>query len=113
MQALTKDHADYPASLIGLADAPQILYVLGNLDLLYPNPTVALVGARMPTVWALKGSPLSTGSDDSAHRGCLEAGGLTVAVLGSSLGSIENPKKQQMADAILNALAFGGGADFE
>ena len=119
MQAITKDHTEYPASLIGLADAPQILYVLGNLDLLHTNPSVALVGTRKPTDFAERAlhrlayrlgaqsitviSGMASGSDDAAHRGCLEAGGLTVAVLGSSLDCIENPKKQQMADAILNA----------
>jgi DNA processing protein len=119
LHALTKDHVDYPASLTSLPDAPQILYARGNLALLQPNPSVALVGTRTPTDFAARAlhrlayrlgsqgitviSGMASGSDDAAHRGCLEAGGPTIAVLGCALDCIENPEKQQMADAILNA----------
>ena len=117
--ALTQESADYPGALTGLPDAPQILYAQGNVKLLHANPALALVGTRKPTDFAARAlhrlayrvaaqgvtviSGMASGSDAAAHRGCLEAGGHTIAVLGSALDCITSPDKQKMADTILKA----------
>ena len=91
----------YPRRLLTIPDPPPLLYVSGTLrdaDEL----AVAVVGARRATAGGrllterlagdLAGagftiiSGLARGADAAAHRGALEAGGRTVAVLGCGLG---------------------------
>lgn len=85
-------------------------------------PIVAIVGSRKPTAYgrqitqqlafdlAQKGviivSGLALGIDAIAHKGCLEAGGVTVAVLGSGLNHITPHTNRSLAERILN----NGGA---
>lgn len=88
----------YPDSLEDLGnDAPATLYCLGNPDMLH-LPSLGVIGARKFTpygsavarrfsAWAaMRGvcivSGAAMGCDQEAHRGALEAGGPTVAVLG-------------------------------
>jgi len=90
----------YPGPLTDLTDPPPLLFLRGREELLH-RPAVAVVGARRATevgrrtaealgrVLARAGvtvvSGLALGIDGAAHRGALEAGGDTVAVLGSGL----------------------------
>ena len=94
--ALRRGANGYPDSLMGIPDPPKTLYVVGNLDAL--NDGLAVVGARKATPYgssaaakfaglaAAKGVPVVSGGalgcDSQAHRGALDAGGKTVAVLG-------------------------------
>ena len=89
----------YPSSLAAVFDPPAGLFVRGEgpLDLL-ERPAVAIVGARACSSYgghvartfgrelAAAGlvvvSGMARGVDGEAHRGALEAGGVTVAVLG-------------------------------
>jgi DNA processing protein len=89
----------FPSSLTAIFDAPAGLFVRGRgeFDLL-DRPSVAVVGARSCSAYgadvarmlgrelAAAGlvvvSGLARGIDGHAHRGALDAGGLTVAVLG-------------------------------
>jgi DNA processing protein len=89
----------YPSSLAAVFDPPVGLFVRGEgpLDLL-ERPAVAIVGARACSPYgahvartfgrelAAAGlvvvSGMARGVDGEAHRGALEAGGSTVAVLG-------------------------------
>jgi DNA processing protein len=87
----------YPARLRHLADPPPVLFLRGRPELT-SGRTVAVVGARRATTRArevaerigfrLAGagvtvvSGLALGVDGAAHRGALDAGGDTVAVLG-------------------------------
>jgi DNA processing protein len=92
----------YPARLLDCVDAPRELWVRGNVALLdSPAPWVAIVGTRRATAYgervarelarvlAMGGativSGLARGIDAAAHRGALDAGGNTVAVLGTGL----------------------------
>lgn len=87
-----------------LADDPEppaLLFVLGELDLLELPSRVAVVGTRRctalgRTVAHQLGSDLATagsavvsglalGVDGSAHRGCLDANGVAIGVVGSGL----------------------------
>jgi DNA processing protein len=89
----------YPSSLAAVFDPPVGLFVRGErpLDLL-ERPAVAIVGARacssygahvartfgreLATAGLVVVSGMARGVDGEAHRGALEAGGVTVAVLG-------------------------------
>jgi DNA processing protein len=101
----------YPPALRALADPPAILWVRGTITT--TRPGLAVVGTRHPTAWgqsmaaavALEAveagfsvvSGLALGIDITAHRAAVDAGGHTIAVLGSAVDSI-SPKKHR-ADA--------------
>ncbi len=90
----------YPARLAEIADPPILLYALGDIDLLGSHQ-IGIVGTRRPTQYgraaaerlskdlALEGltitSGMARGIDSQAHAGALEAGGKTVAVLGTGV----------------------------
>jgi DNA processing protein len=101
--AVCRHDPDWPAALgvLGKA-APRALLGIGDrthLGALAERPAVAVVGARRATAYgrgvarelatelAVAGlavvSGLAHGADAASHRGALEGGGLTVAVLGS------------------------------
>ena len=102
--------ASFPRWLGELPDAPALLYVQGEL---VPKDrlSVAVVGTRHATPYGLMQanrfgyglakagitvvSGLARGIDAAAHRGALDAGGRTVAVLGSALAKrILSPEMQ-------------------
>ena len=105
----------YPDLLCEIPDPPTVLYARGNLDGFAP-PRVAIVGTRRPTVYGLRMaeefgadlgergicvvSGLARGVDAAAHRGCLEKGGTTIAVLGSGIDIIYPREHQQLAAQI-------------
>jgi DNA processing protein len=96
---LTPLDAAYPARLHELDDPPRIVYGLGDPACLAGERLVAVVGTRRPSAigqhlatqiaqrLAEAGvtlvSGLAVGIDGAAHRGALEAGGETIAVIGS------------------------------
>jgi DNA processing protein len=93
--------ARYPARLRGIDDPPLALFARGRLELLSAERSVALVGSRKASnagfshAYRIAGdlagagtvvvSGLALGVDLYAHRGALEAGGATVAVLGNGI----------------------------
>jgi DNA processing protein len=105
----------YPPLLNCVADPPPVLWARGLIATLC-EPAVAVVGSRAATTYALDvgerlgaelsargivvSSGLARGVDSAAHRGCLNAGGLTVAVLGSGLDNIYPPEHDGLAQLI-------------
>ena len=91
----------YPALLAAIYDPPPRLYLRGSRPDLLHGPCVALVGARscssygrqvarwlgreLAAAGAVVVSGLARGVDGEAHRGALEAGGSTIAVLGCGI----------------------------
>jgi DNA processing protein len=89
--------ARYPTTLRVLARPPAVLYARGDLAVL-DEPCVAIVGSRDPTPYGIKvayeaaraaaraglvvASGMARGLDARAHRGALDGGGRTIAVLG-------------------------------
>ncbi len=111
---VTLRHPDYPWLLSHIPDPPPIIYVSGKIS---PSvPAVAVVGTRNPTRYGLDVayrlaydlasmgfvivSGLANGIDTQAHRGALDAGGRTVAVLGSGLCRIYPWRNTQLARRI-------------
>lgn len=106
----------YPSALMQTAHPPQLLFCLGEgkLDDLFP---VAVVGTRRASQYGLtmareiaKGlaeagvcvvSGLAMGIDAAAHRGALDAGGRTVAVLGGGLDKLSPERNRPLMEAIL------------
>ena len=98
--ALRIGDAGYPERLLEAPHPPRVLWAEGDVSLL-DRRCVAVVGTRRATAYAervakelgrvlaLAGatvvSGLARGVDACAHRGALEAGGATAAVLGTGL----------------------------
>ena len=113
---LVRDTApDYPRLLKEIHDPPGILYVRGTLTA-DDGVAVAIVGSRHATPYGKQVaeklasglvragltvvSGLARGIDTAAHRGALDAGGRTIAVLGSGLLNVYPPENQGLADQI-------------
>jgi DNA processing protein len=99
---LPRSHALFPERLRAIFDPPPALYLRGGGEPeLLAARTVAVVGARacspygaqvarmlgreLAAVGLVVVSGLARGVDGEAHRGALQAGGLTVAVLGCGI----------------------------
>jgi len=109
------DQAAYPRPLYDLVDTPAVLFVRGDL-LPRDELAVSIVGTRHGSLYGLKQaerfgyslakagvtviSGLARGIDSAAHRGALDAGGRTIAVLGSGLGQIYPPEHRGLASEI-------------
>lgn len=109
VQILAYNDAAYPQSLQNLSDKPLVLYVKGELP--QANYALAIVGSRRCSEYGVRaagyfakamtreGIPIISGGakgiDTAAHEACLQAGGVTVAVLGCGLDIVypsENAK---------------------
>jgi DNA processing protein len=107
---------DYPALLRQIYDPPAVLYVRGRLSPDEGETSITIVGSRAATprgsalargiskglasAGATIVSGLARGIDTAAHRGALDAGGRTVAVLGSGLDRIYPQENEPLVSAI-------------
>ncbi|NPA27171.1 MAG: DNA-protecting protein DprA [Chloroflexi bacterium] len=122
IQVLTWEDDAYPRRLQELANRPPVLYVRGELRL-EDDWAVAVVGTRKMTRYGRQVtedmvdflvqhrvtvvSGLARGIDGVAHRRALEAGGRTLAVLGSGVDVIYPPEHRGLVQTML---ARGQGA---
>jgi DNA processing protein len=122
IKIISSDESRFPSQLRSIPDPPVVLYVKGDLSALC-QPAVAVVGTRDPTSFGAataerlganlgtKGfvviSGLALGCDTAAHEGCLQARGITVAVLAHGLDSVYPGKNRTLANSIVDC---GGGA---
>ncbi len=118
---LTTEVPDYLQMLLNIANTPQRLWYIGTLPT-ERIPTVAIVGTRKPTSYgqeiahllayelASRGivivSGLAFGIDSIAHRGALEAGGKTLAIVPGGLDHIYPSAHRKLAEEIIQ----NGGA---
>lgn len=119
VELIVEDDERYPNALAELPDRPMWLFVRGEIP---SRCGVAVVGSRRATRYgmdiaraiavriALSGWPvisgLANGVDTAAHRGALEAGGKTTAVLGSGI-DVWYPRGNRVLGETI--LASGGG----
>jgi len=98
VRVVTWGSEEYPALLEDLDDPPLVLYVIGDK---LPSLGVGVVGTRRCTSYGSKVAGLisenigslgmlvisggALGIDSAAHKGCMEAGGKTIAILGTGV----------------------------
>ena len=106
----------YPALLAEIPDPPPLLFVHGDPTVL-SLPQLALVGSRNPTPTGTRAahdfaahlagagliitSGLALGVDGAAHQGALDAGGITLAVMGTGPDRIYPARHRDLAHAIV------------
>jgi len=121
VRIICREDAEYPPALKQMPDAPICLYVRGRIER-QDAVALAMVGARRCTIYGreqarrfahqLAGrgltivSGLARGVDGEAHKGALEAGGRTIAVLGNGLSTVYPPEHVGLADQIVQAGAL-------
>lgn len=105
----------YPAWLRMVPDPPPVLWVRGDPGV-FEQPSVAIVGSRAASPYAtavarrlaagLAGagvivtSGMARGVDGAAHVGCLDAGGRTIAVLGTGVDVAYPSEHAELAERI-------------
>jgi DNA processing protein len=110
------DHPAYPALLRQIDDPPPVLHVRGSLDGL-SRPMLAIVGSRQASLDGLRiardmaaelgrcglviGSGLAAGIDLAAHRGAIEVGAPSIAVVGTGIDRCYPASHQGTADQIV------------
>jgi DNA processing protein len=115
IQAITWSDARYPAALTTIPDPPAVLWLRGDPAAL-SAASVAIVGSRAASPYGLAVSTelardlagrglaivsgLARGIDSAAHRGALDGGGITVAVLGSAVDVIYPAEHASLAREI-------------
>ncbi len=112
---------DFPEFLREIYWPPIAIYVKGETEFM-KKPAVAIVGTRKATEDGIElarqfgreladagmtiTSGLAFGIDSAAHKGCLDAGGKTAAVLPCGLDSIYPKSNERLAEEIISV----GGA---
>jgi len=114
---LTWEDENYPRHLKNIDQPPPVLYVRGEL-LPEDDWAVAVVGTRKVTSYGRQVaeeiatflahnhvtvvSGLARGVDGIAHQAALQAGGRTIAVLGSGVDHIYPPENRRLAEEIIS-----------
>lgn len=112
------DDPAYPAALRVIPGPPQTLYVRGTLRD-EDNAAVAIVGSRRASAYGIAVaewlgrelarcgvtvvSGLARGVDAAGHRGALEGGGRTIAVLGCGVDVVYPPEHRRLIAQIIEA----------
>lgn len=98
IKIITFSDADYPSKLKTIFNPPALLYAYGDVSCLNDEITLGVVGTRSPSQYGYDAafriseelakvgftivSGFAAGIDSAAHRGTLQGGGKTIAVLG-------------------------------
>lgn len=98
-------------------DCPEVIYAMGNMELLKSEHMVAIIGSRKATRagidkaynlaldYAKKGhiivSGLAVGCDSAAHRGCMAAGVGTIAIVATGLDLVHPIENVPLQEEIL------------
>ncbi len=116
VRLVTLTDEDYPAALRRMGDPPVVLYVRGEWQPGDGERGVSLVGSRMASPRGLTLarrfarelteagctiiSGLARGIDTAGHWGALDAGGRTIAVLGSGMSQLFPRENEELARRI-------------
>jgi DNA processing protein len=114
---LILDDGVYPSLLREIYDPPITLYMKGAWDACLEQPCIAIVGSRRCSTYGQNASMMlardlaqrgvtivsgfARGIDAAAHRGALDAGGRTIAVLGTGIDQVYPRDHKKLADEIL------------
>ncbi|HHW49268.1 MAG TPA: DNA-processing protein DprA, partial [Clostridiaceae bacterium] len=115
IKVVTINDTCYPECLKNIYDPPVVIYVKGNVE--KDENALAVVGSRkatqygMDTAWAISHklskygitiiSGMALGIDSHAHKGTLEAGGRTIAVLGCGLDIVYPKENKKLMERII------------
>ncbi|MFQ5454854.1 MAG: DNA-processing protein DprA [Nitrospirota bacterium] len=115
---ITMNDEEYPDNLRHIYDPPPMLYMKGMLKDV-DKRSVAIVGSRNASGYGKwiagkisrglgsKGftvvSGMARGIDSSAHKGAIESGGRTIAVIGCGIDTIYPPENKMLMKEILRA----------
>lgn len=118
---LILDDGSYPAMLREIDDPPPVLYVKGEWQACFDQPSVGVIGSRTCSTYgenasemlsrdlASRGltitSGLARGIDAAAHRGAIQGKGRTTAVMGTG---IDNVYPRENNGLVREILAAGG-----
>ncbi len=107
----------YPERLRRIQNPPLVLYYRGNFKMLSDKLAIAVVGTRemsesgmkttyriayeLAAVGAVVVSGMARGIDGTSHRAALDAGGYTIAVLGSAINVCYPPEHKALYDTII------------
>ena len=111
---------DYPEKFKKIGnEAPVLINMLGNVDLLKREKAVAIIGARSADREGLEAayklgkkyseegnlivSGLALGCDKAGHEGCLAVNGETIAIVGSGLDIVHPKENSDLQKRILEA----------
>jgi DNA processing protein len=116
-RVVTLEDKEYPPLLREIHDPPIALYVRGDLKGAVDQPCLAVVGSRRCSTYGLNTaqslsrdlaangltiiSGMARGIDAAAHRGALEAGGLTIAIVGTGLETTYPKEHKKLEDEIV------------
>ena len=116
IHSIAYTNSDYPENFKRLDSPPLFFFYKGNQEALYMKG-VAVIGTREVTPFtnevgkhigqyiAKKGftviSGLALGSDTAGHRGCLDVGGTTIAIVGTPLDKVYPKQNTNLQNEIL------------
>ncbi|MCL4109500.1 UNVERIFIED_CONTAM: hypothetical protein GTU68_024397, partial [Idotea baltica] len=116
VRLLTRDCPDYPPLLSQIHDAPTVFYCRGQL-LQRDQLSIAIVGSRRCTLYGRQQaqkiagglaragmtivSGLARGIDGAAHEGAIQAGGRTLAVLGTGVLKMYPPEHVDLSKQVI------------
>ncbi|OYX42789.1 DNA protecting protein DprA [Candidatus Saccharibacteria bacterium 32-49-12] len=121
INTITPDTSPFLKSLCSVAELTKIVYTIGALPT-ERRPVVAIIGTRKPTIYGTRVacnfaealsrhniiviSGLAYGIDAAAHRGAVQGGGVSGAVLAHGLDIIYPSAHTNLADKILASGGF-------
>jgi len=115
MDVITINDKNYPDMLRYIHDPPLVLYCRGTLE--HDANCIAVVGSRRATWYGLDMavrlsrelaengitivSGMARGVDSKAHKGAIEGGGRTIAVLGCGVDTAYPPENKDLMNEII------------
>lgn len=118
IKLIKKEDKKYPKQLKQIPNPPKQLYIVGNEDIL-ENEGIAIIGSRCYTEYGekyatkfAKGlakqglniiSGMAVGIDTFSHKGALQVGGNTIAVLGSGFNYIYPEENIELFERIIQS----------